>query len=174
MVFEGKQGVGKSEGLKVLAGGDEFFTDFVSLRHTSKELMEQTSGKWIVEVPELDGMTRSEVEHVKAVLSRTHDRARAAYAHLPTEIGRQFIMVATTNMIDGEARYLRDLSGNRRFLPVRVGDEIDLKLLKRDREQLFAEAVMRERAGRINCAAASSVGSGCGTPGRPHAGRSVL
>jgi predicted P-loop ATPase len=99
----------------------------------------------IIEVPELKGMRRSEIDHVKAMLSRQVDEARLAYGREPTAAARQFIMIGTVNSDSkGEARYLKDDTGNRRFWPVLI-DEVDLKALKRDRRQLWAEAYARRK-----------------------------
>jgi predicted P-loop ATPase len=141
MILEGQQGTEKSTALKELAG-EKYFTDNLNLRHDAKEIIELTSGKMIVEISELAGMRRTEVEHVKGMLSRTHDRARGAYDRIPTEVGRQFVIAGTTNT----RHYLKDTTGNRRFLPIMTG-RIDLKALRRDRKQLWAEAVERERNG---------------------------
>lgn len=147
LILEGTQGTGKSTALETLAIKKEWFTDCVSLKHDSKTIIEQTEGKLIVEIPELSGMRHAEVEHVKANLSRTHDRARKAYDRLTTEVARQFVMIATANVDDeGKAAYLKDHTGNRRFWPVQT-DEIDIEGLKEDRDQLWAEAVMREAKG---------------------------
>ncbi len=147
LILEGDQGTGKSSALKILAGQEAWFTDCVSLTNDSKVLIEQTSGKLLVEVPELKGMRKAEIEHVKATLSRTHDRARRAYGRYTDEVPRQFILIGTTNTEKGgECWYLKDPTGNRRFWPVRTG-EIDLEGLQRDRDQLWAEAVAREAAG---------------------------
>jgi predicted P-loop ATPase len=146
-VIEGPQGLGKSSALAALSVRLSWFTDCASLTHDSKTIIEQTSGKWIVEVPELNGMRRSEVEHVKANLSRTHDRARTAYARLASEVPRQFIMIGTINTdADGRAQYLKDHTGNRRFWPV-LAHKIDMTGLKRNIDQLWAEACAREAKG---------------------------
>jgi predicted P-loop ATPase len=99
-------------------------------------------GKWIVEAAELSGMRRGEVEHVKALLSRRTDRARLSYDRIPSEVPRQCIIVGTTN----SEEYLKDMTGNRRFWPVRI-KQFDLSALKRDLDQLWAEAAAAEAAG---------------------------
>ena len=147
LILEGEQGTGKSSALKILAKREAWFTDCLSLTHDSKVMIEQTEGKLIVEVPELKGMKKAEIEHVKATLSRTHDRARKSYGRYTDEVPRQFTLIATTNTEKGgDCWYLKDPTGNRRFWPVRTG-EIDLEKLERDRDQLWAEAVAREAAG---------------------------
>src|SRR5262249_22288223 len=85
---------------------------------------------------------RSEVTHVKLFASKTHDKARRAYARARTDQPRRCIFIATTN----EDTYLRDRTGNRRFWRIEVG-MIDLKAVERDRDQLWAEAVEIERSG---------------------------
>lgn len=145
LVLEGSQGVGKSSAIATLLPDVEWFSDNFSLTHDSKRIIEQTRGKMIIEVPELKGMRRSEIDHVKAMLSRTHDEARLAYGRETTAAARQFIMIGTVNSDSkGEARYLKDDTGNRRFWPVLV-DEIDLPALRRDRRQLWAEAYARRK-----------------------------
>lgn len=93
VIFEGAQGSGKSTAIAALAIKPEWFTDSVSLKHDSKVILEQTEGKLIVEIPELSGMRKAEIEQVKANLSRSHDRARMAYARLTSDVPRQFIMI---------------------------------------------------------------------------------
>jgi predicted P-loop ATPase len=141
VTFESPQGMGKSRSLPVLAG-EPWFTDAVSLGDDPKEMIEQTRGKWIVEVPELGGMNRRDVEQVKAQLSRQVDRARLAYGRTTTEVPRQFILVGTNN--PEKVGYLKDTTGNRRFLPVRIR-KFDHDALARDRDQLWAEAALAEK-----------------------------
>lgn len=147
LILEGEQGTGKSSAAKILAIKEVWFTDCVSLMLDTKRLMEQTEGKVIVEVAELKGMKKGEIDHVKVMLSCTRDRARKAYGRYPEEVSRQFILIGTTNTEKGgECSYLKDPTGNRRFWPVRTG-KIDLERLEHDRDQLWAEAVAREAAG---------------------------
>ena len=145
IVLEGPQNSGKSSLVRALCPDPSWFTDAVTLNMESKELIEVTQGRWFVEAPELSRLTGSEAEHVKALLSRAEDVARLSYGRTTSTRPRQFIIVGTTN----EDQYLQDLTGNRRFLPIRTGT-IDLDGLAAARDQIFAEAVTRYRAGETN------------------------
>jgi predicted P-loop ATPase len=141
LVLEGTQGAGKSRALRGLAG-DDWFSDNLEISADTKRIMEITAGKWIIEVPELSGMNRRDVEHVKAMLSRQVDEARLSYDRKTTKAPRQFILIGTTNA----SAYLLDDTGGRRFWPVTVADSIDVAGLERDRDLLWAEAVVAEAA----------------------------
>jgi Virulence-associated protein E len=145
MVLESEQGTEKSSALAVMAVKDEWFSDNLPLGAANREVLEYTSGKWIIEVSELAGMRRAEVEHVKAFASRQFDRGRPAYGRIVDEVPRKFIMIGTTN----NETYLRDSTGNRRFWPIGI-NEIKIEDLKRDRDQLWAEAkVISDRGDSI-------------------------
>ncbi len=94
----------------------------------------------MVEVAELSGLSAKDVEHQKALITRTEDRARRAYGYFAESAPRQFVLIGTTN----QELILHDATGNRRYLPVRVSG-INIEALKRDREQLLAEAVELEK-----------------------------
>lgn len=140
-IFEGATGKGKSTAMRVLAS-DEFFSDSGILHLSEKEHMENLQGVWIQEIAELDGISKTDVNTVKTFASRQGDRGRPAYGRVVEVRPRQCIFFGSTN----ESAYLRDETGNRRFWPVRVS-EIDLRALERDRDQLWAEAVLREASG---------------------------
>src|SRR5215475_4150500 len=142
VVLESEQGRNKSKALEILAVEPEWFTDNLPLGLPAKETIEALSGHWIVEVSELQGMRKSDIDKVKAFLSRNTDRARMSYDRTVTEARRQCVIIGTTN----SEQYLRDLTGNRRFRPVRV-ERFDLEGLRRDRDQLWAEAAAREAGG---------------------------
>ncbi len=136
LVLEGPQDIGKSTAFRILAG-DEFFSDAPILHtKTTREELELTLGVWIHEVADLSGLGNRDVETIKAYITRQSDKARAAYARHVTDRPRRFVLVGTTN----KDRYLHDETGNRRFLPVKVG-KIDLDRLRADRAQLWAEAM---------------------------------
>jgi predicted P-loop ATPase len=141
VVLEGVQGTGKSTLIRLLCADERWFTDGVTLSMETKELMEVTSGRWFVEAAELSRLSGAEAEHVRALLSRTEDRARMAYGRTTTTRAREFIIIGTTN----DDVYLQDTTGNRRFLPIRTG-AIDLNGFPAVRDQIFAEAFVRYQA----------------------------
>ena len=101
-------------------------------------------GIWIIEIAELDAISRAEVSRIKAFLTRTTDRYRPPYERYVIEVPRQCVFAGSVN----PDTYLRDETGNRRFWPLRCGT-IDLAGLRRDRDQLWAEAVARYIQGAI-------------------------
>jgi predicted P-loop ATPase len=142
VILESGQGFDKSSALATLAAQAEWFSDDVSLNLKGKEAIEQLAGKWIVEVPELKGMRRGESENHKSFLSRQIDRGRQAYGRRRSEVPRQCVFIGTTN----HERYLKDSTGNRRYWPVAVV-KFDIQMLRRDRNQLWAEAAAAESGG---------------------------
>ena len=99
-------------------------------------------GNVILEFQELSGMGRKDRNKVKQWITLDADEFRKPYDPLPTKFPRKFVLAGTTN----ESQYLNDPTGDRRFWPVTVG-MIDIKALKNDTEQLWAEAVHRHKAG---------------------------
>ena len=141
LVLEGKEGTMKSTAIVTLAGGENF-SDQTILTASDREQQELVRGVWIFEIADLAGMKRSEVEKVKAFASRTNDRARPAYGRCRIDAPRRCIFIGTTN----DDQYLQSQTGNRRFWPVKT-DSIDIDALRRDRDQLWAEAVKIEAKG---------------------------
>ena len=142
LILEGEQGARKSTALKILAGEDWFTDELPDLG--SKDAAIHMQGVWIVEIAELDAIGRAEVSRIKAFLTRTTDRFRPPYGRHTVEIKRQCVFAGTVN----PDTYLRDETGNRRFWPIRCGD-IDIEALRRDRDQLWAEAVARFKDGAL-------------------------
>ncbi|MGY6214968.1 VapE domain-containing protein [Methylolobus aquaticus] len=140
VVLEGEQGGGKSSSLRLLAGEHFSDTPFVM---GDKDSFLALRGRWLYEISELDSLNRADITRAKAFLSSQVDNYRAPYEARPENHKRQCVFAATTNQYE----YLRDLTGNRRFWPVRC-HEIDLTKLAAWREQLFAEACVAYRAGQ--------------------------
>jgi predicted P-loop ATPase len=141
LTLEGAEGKMKSTSILTLAG-IENFSDQTIISANDKEQQELVRGIWLFEIADLAGMRRAEVEKIKAFASRTHDRARPAYGRRRVDAPRRCIFIATTN----EDEYLQSQTGNRRFWPVTT-NTIDIEALRRDRDQLWAEAVAMEIKG---------------------------
>lgn len=142
MVFEGSQGTGKSSFAEILAIRDEWFCGSLSLRSDDKTKAELLAGAWIVEVQEMDGIRKASSHELKRFLSIRRDKYRRAYGRDARHYPRQCVIVGSTN----DQQYLFDQTGNRRVWPVRAG-KVDLEKLRRDIDQLWAEAAVREAAG---------------------------
>lgn len=140
LILEGPQGIKKSTALSVMA--QPWFTDRLS-DLGSKDAAMETKGVWIIEIAELDTMSRAEVSAIKAFMSRTHDRFRPPYGKRLVDLPRQCVFAGSINP---EGGYLKDATGGRRFWPVLCG-QIDIDGLARDRDQLWAEARDRYRKG---------------------------
>ena len=148
LVLNGPQGIGKSTLIHKLGG--EWFNDSLTLGDTqTKTGAEKLQGYWILEIGELAGMRKTDIETLRSFLSRQDDVFRAAYARRVTHHKRQCIFIGTTNA--GDKGYLRDLQGNRRFWDVRVSGGDGLQevwdLTEEDVAQRWAEAKMRLEAG---------------------------
>lgn len=143
LVLEGEQGLGKSRLLAALCPQESWFSDSIKSM-AGKEAAEDLQGVWIVELPEMHTYRRSDVDGVKAFITRQVDRYRPAYGRHVIERPRACIFAGTINP-DG-AGYLRDTTGNRRFWPVLVR-KADAQAVAEVRDQLLAEAVHRWRGG---------------------------
>lgn len=138
------QGTDKSSAAQALCPHPAWFSDDLRLNLHSQQLIEATLGKWIIEASDLAGKRKTEIEQLKAMLSRQVDGpARMAYAHFPVERPRHFIIIGTTN----SSAYLMDSSGSRRFWPLAITKRFDVALIIKHRDQLWAEAATREAAG---------------------------
>ncbi len=144
LILESEQGKAKSTAIRTLCPDSDWFSDGLPLGADAQKVVEQTTGKWIIEASELHGNRGKEVEALKAFMSRAVDGpVRMAYHRLATQRPRQFILIGTTNNVTG---YLKDSTGGRRFWPVRV-QEFDIRTLTKVRDQLWAEAAKRELDG---------------------------
>lgn len=138
-----EQGTGKSTLTKILALDPMWHTDSIKLGGRQQDLIPQMAGKWIIELGELAGMSKTEVEDVKQFMSSPSDNYTKKYEAFATEHPRRCIFIGTSN----NRRPLTDDSGNRRFLPVHVVGEVNLDWIAANIEQLIGEAAAREAAG---------------------------
>lgn len=156
LILEGSQGTGKSELMNVLAGGKpgEEWSDYAAAPkmefHRPQRMMEALGGRWFVEWAELQDVRKHDVDAIKSMLSTGTDKGRPAYGREVVSRGRTCVIIGTCNVNEstGEARYLKDETGNRRFWPVRT-DKIDIHRIYEDRDQLFAEAAHYEAKGLV-------------------------
>lgn len=146
-VIDGAQGIGKSTLLKELVG-DEYYSETLSLTDMDdKTGAEKLQGYWVIEIGELAGMKKADVEKVKGFLSTTDDKYRPSYGRVVESHPRQCVVIATVN---GERGYLRDITGNRRFWIIKCRQKEQARkwsFTKEERDQIWAEAVALWRGG---------------------------
>ena len=136
-ILEGSQGFKKSTFFSTLLPETRYFSDGVSkVKQDVETLRLIHSGPLIFELGELSGLRKQEVDEIKAFLSGQEDLIRPLY-EAPRQMKRRCIFVGSTNLND----YLRDSTGGRRFWPVVVTKVIDIKTVKEERAQWWAEAL---------------------------------
>lgn len=136
------QGTGKSSIFRAL-GGQWFSDSFFTVQGT--KAYEQLFGAWIIEIAELAGLRKADVESIKHFVTKQEDMFRPAFGHFVETYLRQCVFVATTN----QKNYLKDPTGNRRFMPIdtqdiKLEDNSRLKSFLGDKyviDQIWAEAV---------------------------------
>lgn len=144
LVLSGPQGMGKSTFFSIL--GKEWFSDSLSIADMrDKTAAEKLQGYWILEISEMNGIKKTDVETVKSFVTRQDDKFRQAYGVNVESHPRSCIIVGSTN---SESGFLRDVTGNRRFWPVHVPGTgkyhpWDVK----DVDQIWAEAIQLYKDG---------------------------
>lgn len=137
LVLEGPQGSRKSTSLAIL--GDNWHVE-TAMSTESKDFFMQFQGKAIIEFSEGETLSRTEVKRMKAIITMQSDRYRPPYDRTSQDFPRRCVFAMTTN----QSEYLKDETGNRRWLPVAINvEEADTQWLKENRDQLFAEAYHR-------------------------------
>lgn len=119
LIFEGRQGTGKSTLVRLLALDDTAYSEITTI--DGQEGIENVQGSWICELAELLAMVRTrDIEAIKAYITRQYDKYRPAYARLVETVPRQSIFIGTTN----DSEFLKDSTGNRRYLPVAINTDV--------------------------------------------------
>jgi len=152
-VLTGDQGLGKSTLISKM--GQAWFTDAIT-SFEGKEASELLQGIWLVEIGEMSAYNRSDLNIIKGFLTRTEDHYRASYGKRAQKHPRRCVFFGTSNRDD----YLRDVTGGRRFWPVDVGLQQQIKKIFRDPkdppgtiylvdevDQIWAEAMLYWRLG---------------------------
>ena len=145
LVLSGPQGIGKSMFFAKLGG--IWFSDSLTISDMrDKTGAEKLQGFWIMEIGEMNGIKKVEVETVKSFASRQDDKFRVAYGTVVESHPRQCVICGTSN----SQHFLRDVTGNRRFWPVQVTGECSMHPWNMDKpllEQIWAEALTLYNAG---------------------------
>lgn len=133
LILEGEQGKGKTSFSRILGGEWTLETTLVL---GEKDTMHLCATAWIIELGELASFKKSERTALKSFLTRVSDDFRVPWGTHPEKFPRRCVFIGTTN----EKAYLDDETGNRRYWPVYC-TKFDLEALRRDRDQIWAQAV---------------------------------
>lgn len=142
LVIEGLTGRRKSTLLEVMAG-KAYYSDTHFDIGGNKDGFDQLQGLWLYELSEMSALRKADSESVKAFFSSSSDRYRSSYGRYVQNHPRQCVIGCTTN----KRQYLYDTTGNRRFWPVWVDQPIRIEWFVKWRDQLYAEALAKFRAG---------------------------
>ena len=145
-VLNGAQGIGKSTFIANL--GMDWFSDSLTLSDMNdKTAAEKLQGYWILEIGELAGMKKADLDKVKAFVSRVDDKYRASFGRRVTSHPRQCVFFGTTNSANG---YLRDITGNRRYWNIKLSGSSKYRPWQMTSElvqQIWAEVMILADAG---------------------------
>lgn len=145
IVLIGKQGDGKSTLFKFLACNEDWYTDNFNFRDTkNKATIEYMTGKWILEMGEMEVMKKDTVtsNELKAFISSQADDYRVPYEKRPQRRPRQCIFCGTSN----DKNFLKDRTGNRRYWPIdcNATEETKERIFNYDLSRPYLQQVMAE------------------------------
>ena len=142
MVLEGAQGIRKSTAVNAMALSDDWYMPTIPDVESKDSLM-LLQGKTVVEIGEMAAFEFSKTSKAKDFVTMKEDKFRPPYQSNVVTRGRRCIFVGTTNRDD----YLRDATGNRRYLPIRCHKTLDVDLFNKEKGQLLAQARKAYREG---------------------------
>ncbi len=149
LVLSGPPNTGKSMLVSKLGG--KYFSDNLTFEDMKDRTgVEKLPGYWLLEISEMKGMRKTDVESIKSFISRQEDIYRAAYGHNTERHPRQCVIFGTVNDFSG---YLKDITGNRRFWPIEVtgaGPCHPWDITDGIRDQIWAEAYSRYLMGETD------------------------
>ncbi len=144
-VLLGGQGIGKTSGVKALAPINDSFAEIDLSGRKDSDLARQLRGKLIGELGELRGLKTKDSEWIKAWITRTHEEWTPKFVEHSKNMPRRCVFLGTTN----EDEFLIDVTGNRRWLPLRVISSCKPAQIKNDIEQIWAQAAVMYRKNSV-------------------------
>ena len=141
VVLEGSQGTGKSTVAAAIGGS--WFAEQHESATNPKAFAEIIQGEVISRFPKWMCLRRAEVGRVKQTITCQSDRFRPSYGRHAVDHPRQCVFIGTVNADD----WNRDVTGARRFWPISCQGPANVCWVIDNRDQLFAEAVARLKAG---------------------------
>lgn len=137
-VLVGGQGIGKTSGVKALAPMEDTFAEIDLSGRKDADLARQLRGKLIGELGELRGLKTKDSEWIKAWITRTHEEWTPKFVEHSKNMARRCVFIGTTN----EDEFLIDVTGNRRWLPLTINSSCNPLLIKKDIDQIWAQAAV--------------------------------
>lgn len=153
-VLVGAQGTGKSSGIAAMAPSPDFFAE-IDLKAKDDDLSRLMRGTLVAELAELRGLNTREAESIKAWVTKRFEKWTPKYQEYAFTFPRRLVFYGTTNVTE----FLADETGERRWLPFKV-EWVDVKGIERDRDQLWAEALMLWSVGGVHWREAERLGQG--------------
>ena len=120
LVFQGKQGIGKTRFFEMLALNSRYFGEGISLDPRDKDSVMQATSKWISELGEIGSTMRKDMDSVKAFLTKSTDEYRTPYGRASLHYPRMTSFVGTVN----DEQFLIDQTGNRRFVTIPLAPDL--------------------------------------------------
>ncbi|WP_138506714.1 virulence-associated E family protein [Nostoc sp. PA-18-2419] len=148
LVLQGGQGLQKSKFWRTLAVSRDWFDDTITSGTNDKDERLKLRRFWILELAELESVfKRKEIAGLRAFFTTPADNLRVPYGRSIEYFPRTSCFVGSVN----PAQFLVDPEGHRRYwiIPVSV-DQIPVDQLQKERDLLWAAAVIAYRNGEMN------------------------